>query len=40
MQDEIAADLAIAARYKAGFFQPRFTRLFIDALTTARASAP
>ena len=32
MHDEIAADLAIAARYKAGFFRPRFSRLLIDAL--------
>jgi geranylgeranyl reductase family protein len=33
VRDEMAADLAIAARYKAGFFRPRFARLFIDALT-------
>lgn len=33
VHDEITADLAIAARYKAGFFQPRFARLLIDALT-------
>jgi geranylgeranyl reductase family protein len=33
VHDEIAADLAIAARYKAGFFRPRFARLLIDALT-------
>lgn len=32
IRDEIAADLARAARYKAGFFRPRFTRLLIDAL--------
>jgi flavin-dependent dehydrogenase len=32
IHDEIAADLARAARYKAGFFRPRFTRLLIDAL--------
>jgi geranylgeranyl reductase family protein len=32
IHDEIATDLALAARYKAGFFHPRFTRLFIDAL--------
>ncbi len=33
VRDEMAADLAIAARYKAGFFRPRFARLLIDALT-------
>ena len=33
VQDEIADDLAIAARYKAGFFRPPFARLLIDALT-------
>ena len=32
IHDEIAADLARAARYRAGFFRPRFTRLLIDAL--------
>ncbi len=32
IQDEIAADLARAARYKSGFFRPRFARLIIDAL--------
>ena len=32
IHDEIATDLALAARYKAGFFHRRFTRLFIDAL--------
>jgi geranylgeranyl reductase family protein len=32
IHDEIATDLALAARYKAGFFRPQFTRLFIDAL--------
>jgi geranylgeranyl reductase family protein len=32
IHDEIGADLARAARYKAGFFRPRFTRLLIDAL--------
>jgi geranylgeranyl reductase family protein len=30
--DEIATDLALAAGLKAGFFRPRFTKLFIDAL--------
>jgi geranylgeranyl reductase family protein len=32
IHDEIASDLALAARYKAGFFRPRFGRIFIDAL--------
>ena len=32
IHDEIAVDLARAAKYKAGFFRPRFTRLVIDAL--------
>ena len=32
IHDEIGTDLARAARYKAGFFRPRFTRLLIDAL--------
>jgi geranylgeranyl diphosphate/geranylgeranyl-bacteriochlorophyllide a reductase len=32
---EISADLARAARYKAGFFQPRFTRLLVDALQSS-----
>ncbi len=32
IHDEIGADLARAARYKAGFFRPQFTRLLIDAL--------
>jgi geranylgeranyl reductase family protein len=32
IHDEIATDLALAVRFKAGFFHPRFTRLFIDAL--------
>jgi geranylgeranyl reductase family protein len=36
IHDEIATDLALAARYKAGFFRPRFTRLFIDALRDSR----
>ena len=30
--DDIGAELARAARYKAGFFRPRFTRLLVDAL--------
>jgi geranylgeranyl reductase family protein len=33
IHDEIGADLARAARYKAGFFRPRFTRLLLDALS-------
>jgi geranylgeranyl reductase family protein len=32
VQTQIASDLARAARIKAGFFRPRFTRLLIDAL--------
>jgi flavin-dependent dehydrogenase len=32
IHDEIGTDLARAARYKAGFFRARFTRLLIDAL--------
>jgi geranylgeranyl reductase family protein len=30
--DEIGAELSRAARFKAGFFQPRFTQLLVDAL--------
>ena len=30
--DEIGAELSRAARFKAGFFRPRFTRLLVDAL--------
>jgi len=30
--DEIGVELSRAARYKAGFFRPRFTRLLVDAL--------
>jgi flavin-dependent dehydrogenase len=37
VRDEIAADLALAARYKAGFFRPRFSRLMIDALRESAA---
>jgi geranylgeranyl reductase family protein len=37
IHDEIAGDLAIAARYKAGFFRPRFSRLLIDALAHSAA---
>jgi flavin-dependent dehydrogenase len=36
IRDEIGADLARAARYKAGFFRPRFTRLLVDALRSSR----
>src|SRR5205085_111000 len=32
VRDEIGTELARAARFKAGFFRPRFTRLLIDAL--------
>jgi len=32
VRDEIGSELARAARLKAGFFRPRFTRLMIDAL--------
>ena len=32
VRDEIAAELARAARFKAGFFRPQFTRLMTDAL--------
>ena len=32
MRDEIGAELVRAARYKAGFFRPRFTGLLVDAL--------
>ena len=35
IRDEIGADLARAARYKAGFFRPRFTRLLVDALRSS-----
>lgn len=35
VRDEIGADLARAARYKAGFFTPRFTRLLVDALQSS-----
>ena len=36
VRDEIAAELARAARFKAGFFRPRFTRLLLDALERQR----
>jgi geranylgeranyl reductase family protein len=35
VRDDIASDLARAARYKAGFFQPRFTRLLVNALQSS-----
>ena len=35
VRDDIGADLARAARYKAGFFTPRFTRLLVDALQSS-----
>src|SRR5207248_2158694 len=34
---EIVAELLRAARFKAGFFEPRFTRLLIDALQRSAA---
>lgn len=38
--DEIVAELALAARFKAGFFRPRFTGLLVDALAeSARVRA-
>ena len=35
VREEIGADLAAAAALKAGFFQPRFTRLLLDALNSS-----
>jgi geranylgeranyl reductase family protein len=35
VRDDIACDLARAARYKQGFFRPRFTRLLVDALQSS-----
>jgi geranylgeranyl reductase family protein len=35
IRDEIGRELARAARYKAGFFRPRFTQLFLDALRSS-----
>jgi len=35
VRDEIATDLARAARYKAGFFRPRFTSLLVEALQSS-----
>jgi len=35
VREEIAADLARAARYKHGFFRPRFTRLLVGALQSS-----
>jgi len=32
VQEDIGAELVRAARYKAGFFRPRFTGLLVDAL--------
>jgi geranylgeranyl reductase family protein len=37
VRTEIVAELLRAARFKAGFFQPRFTRLLIDALQHSAA---
>jgi geranylgeranyl reductase family protein len=35
VREEIGAELARAARYKAGFFRPRFARLLVDALQSS-----
>lgn len=35
IRDDIGRELARAARYKAGFFRPRFMRLFLDALRSS-----
>src|SRR5262249_52621164 len=35
VRDEIARELATAARLKAGFFTPRFTRLMLEALVSS-----
>jgi geranylgeranyl reductase family protein len=37
VREEIASDLARAARYKTGFFRPRFTRLLVDALQSSES---
>ena len=37
VRDELHAELRRAARLKAGFYRPRFTRLLIEALTTSEA---
>jgi geranylgeranyl reductase family protein len=37
VRDEIGVDLGHAARFKAAFFRPRFTRLLIDALRQSSA---
>ncbi len=37
VREEIGADLAAAAALKAGFFQPRFTHLLLDALNSSTA---
>ena len=36
IREEIGVDLGHAARFKAAFFRPRFTRLLIDALQQSR----
>jgi flavin-dependent dehydrogenase len=36
VREEIGVDLGRAARFKAAFFKPRFTRLLIDALQQSR----
>jgi flavin-dependent dehydrogenase len=35
IRDEIGCDLARAARYKAGFFRPRFIQLLLDGLRSS-----
>jgi len=35
IRDDIVTELALAARYKAGFFKPRFTGLLVDALAAS-----
>lgn len=35
VRDEISIDLASAAHYRAGFFRPSFSRLFVDALVSS-----
>src|SRR5262249_27094450 len=35
IRDEIGRELARAARYKAGFFRPRFIQLLLDALRSS-----
>ena len=39
VRDELHAELRRAARLKAGFYRPRFTRLLIDALEQQRGDS-